>query len=154
MLLLLQVATQAVENPMAVSTDLPAIIATSSISVAIIQWMKNSNLPFLKAFSQESSGLNRLMAWVAALIAGVGIHYHYDPSLGALTITGLTGAAIYSAAVSATKSYGFNWLIYNTAVKNRAADVSAVAGGMPVTPVVGPGVAKAGVEQANEGTKP
>ncbi len=139
---------------MAVSTDLPAIIATSSISVAIIQWMKNSNLPFLKPFSQESSGLNRLMAWVAALIAGVGIHYHYDPNLGALTITGLTGAAIYSAAVSATKSYGFNWLIYNTAIKSRAADVAAVASGVPVTPVVGPGVAKAGVDQAEQGAKP
>lgn len=155
MLLLQAVAQAAVESPMSVSTDLPAIISTSAISVALIQAVKNSQWPMLKAFSQESSGLNRTLSWLAALIAGVGIHYHYDPSLGALTITGLTGPAIYSAGVSAMKSYGFNWLIYNTAVKGRAADVAAVAGGVPVTPVVGPGVVKAGEDAAQgQGQKP
>lgn len=130
-----------------VTTDLPALIATSSITVAIIQWMKNSNRPLLRAFSQQSAGLNRTIAWLASVIAGVGIHYHYDPALGAFTITGLTGSAIYSAVVNACKSYGFNWLIYNTAVKSRAADVSAVAGGVPAQVVVSPGVKEAGKEQ-------
>lgn len=134
-MLLLQIA-----DVMPVTTDLPALISTSSISVAIIQWMKNSDSPLLKAFNQQSSGLNRALSWIISVIAGVGIHYHYDPALGALTITGLTGPALYSAAVNACKSYGFNWLIYNVAVKNRASDVAAVASGTPATVVVSPGV--------------
>lgn len=124
---------------MPVQTDLPAIISSSAISVAIIQAMKNSDWPIFKAITQDSSGLNRFLAWFAAVIAGVGIHWHFDSSLGALTITGLTSQAIMSAAVNACKSYGFNWLIYNTAVKNRAADVAAVRSGVPVTPVASPG---------------
>lgn len=145
-----------VADVMPVSTDLPAIVSTSALSVAIIQWMKNSNLPILRAFSQQSSGLNRTVAWLAAVIAGVGIHSHYDPSLGALTITGLTGHAVYSAAINACKSYGFNWLIYNTAVKSRAADVAAVSQGTggSVVPVATPGVIAAGVEQAHQADKP
>jgi hypothetical protein len=118
MLLLLQAATEPV---MPVSTELPALISTSALSVAIIQWFKNSDLPIFKAFNQQSSGLNRTISWIAALIAGVGIHYHYDSSLGALTITGLTGPALWSAGVNAAKSYAFNWLVYNTAIKGRVA---------------------------------
>jgi hypothetical protein len=147
MLMLLQAA---VDSPMPVSTELPALISTSALSVAIIQWFKNSQLPIFKAFSQDSTGLNRTVAWLAAVIAGIGIHYHYDPALGALTITGLTIPALVSTGVNSAKSYAFNWLIYNTAIKSRAADVSAVASGMPVTPVASPGAVKAGVDQANE----
>ena len=151
MLLLLQAAAQTAQEPMAVSTDLVATVSTSAISVAIIQWMKNSNLPFLKMFSQQSSGLNRAMAWLAALIAGVGIHYQYNPALGALTITGLTFPAIYAAGVSAMKSYGFNWLIYNTSgLKAQSASAAAIASGMPVTPVASPGTVAAGVVKAQE----
>jgi hypothetical protein len=123
---------------MPVSTELPALISTSALSVAIIQWMKNSSLPFLKPFSQQSSGLNRTVAWVAALIAGVGIHYHYDSALGALTITGLTGPAIVSAAINAAKSYSFNWLIYNTAIKGRTTVGQQPEVPVPPTPVEAP----------------
>ncbi len=140
-----------VDNPMPVATELPALISTSALTVSIIQWMKNSNLPIFKAISQESAGLNRALAWLISLAAGIGIHYHYDPALGALTITGLTGSAIIAAAINATKSYGFTWLTYNVAIKSRAADVAAVASGVPVTPVAGPGAVKAGIDAANEG---
>lgn len=118
MMLLLQAVT---EPPMAVSTELPALISTSALSVAIIQWFKNSDLPIFKVFSQDSAGLNRLVSWIAAGIAGVGIHYHYDPALGALTITGLTAATLWATGVATAKSYAFNWLVYNTAIKGRVA---------------------------------
>jgi hypothetical protein len=131
MLLLLQAV---VDTPMPVSTELPALISTSALSVAIIQWMKNSELSILKPFSQQSAGLNRLVAWIAAVIAGVGIHYHYDPSLGALTITGLTATALWSTGVNSAKSYAFNWLIYNTAIKKPA--VTPVPPPVPGAPAV------------------
>jgi len=110
---------QTVTDVMPVSTELPALISTSALSVAIIQWFKNSSLPIFKPFSQDSPGLNRLVAWIAAIISGVGIHYHYDPALGSLTITGLTAATLWSAGIQSAKSYAFNWLIYNTAIKGR-----------------------------------
>lgn len=125
MLLLLQAATDSV---MPVSTELPALITTSALSVAVIQAIKNSNLPIFKAFGPDSVGLNRTLAWLAALIAGVGIHWHYDTSLGSLTVTGLTGPALYSAGVNAAKSYAFNWLIYRGAIRNpqKVAEAAAV----------------------------
>lgn len=120
LMLLLQAAASVPTEPvMPVSTELPALISTSALSVAIIQWMKNSSLGILKPFSQQSTGLNRLVAWLAAVVAGVGIHWHYDPALGALTVTGLTAAALWSTGINSAKSYAFNWLIYNTAVKGR-----------------------------------
>ena len=115
MFMLLQTAT----DVMPVSTELPALISTSALSVAIIQWFKNSNLSIFKAFNQQSTGLNRTVAWLAAIVSGVGIHYHYDPALGSLTITGLTAATLWSAGIQSAKSYAFNWLIYNTAIKGR-----------------------------------
>ena len=114
-MLLLQTAVE-----MPVSTELPALISTSALSVAIIQWMKNSALPGLGFVNHNSAGINRTLAWLAAIISGVGIHYHYDPALGALTITGLTATALLSTGLNSAKSYAFNWLIYNTTLKKSA----------------------------------
>lgn len=108
-----------IPDVMPVSTELPALISTSALSVAIIQWMKNSALPGLGFVNHDSPGVSRTLAWIAALISGVGIHYHYDPALGALTITGLTGTALMSAGLNAAKSYGFNWFVYNLTLKGR-----------------------------------
>jgi hypothetical protein len=102
-----------------VSTELPALISTSALSVAIIQWMKNSALPGLGFINHDSPGMNRTLAWLAAFISGVGIHYHYDPALGALTITGLTLSALVATALQTAKSYGFNWFIYNVTLKGK-----------------------------------
>jgi hypothetical protein len=122
---------------MPVSTELPALISTSALSVAIIQWFKNSDLPIFKAFNQQSSGLNRTVAWLAAIIAGVGIHYQYDASAGSLTITGLTVAALWHTGMDSAKSYAFNWLIYNTAVKGKKnkPEVATTAPAVPVASV-------------------
>ncbi len=141
---------QAVTDIMPVSTELPALISTSAMSVAIIQWLKNTKyVPFM---DQHSAGINRLVGWVSALTSSVDIHYSYDSHLGTLTLTGLTAAAIFHASMDATKSYAFNWLIYNGMVKGRAADVAAVAEALPKKPavVVSPGVAQAGKEMATE----
>ena len=102
-----------------VSTELPALLSTSALTVAIIQWMKNSALPWLGFVNHDSPGVNRTLAWLAAVISGVGIHYKYDPAVGALTITGLTLATVVTAGVSAAKSYGFNWLVYNLTLKGK-----------------------------------
>lgn len=102
-----------------VSTELPALLSTSALTVAIIQWMKNSALPWLGFVNHDTPGVNRTLAWLAAFISGVGIHYKYDPAMGALTITGLTLTTVVTAGVSAAKSYGFNWLVYNLTLKGK-----------------------------------
>lgn len=107
------------QDVMPVSTELPALISTSALSVAIIQWMKNSALPGLGFVNHDSPGVSRALAWLAALISGVGIHYHYDPTVGALTITGLTATALVTMGLNAAKSYGFNWFIYNVTLKGK-----------------------------------
>lgn len=143
-----------VADVMPVSTELPALISTSAMSVAIIQWMKNTKLvPFM---DQHTAGINRLFGWGSAFTSAIGIHYSYDAHLGSLTITGLTLYAIVHACMDATKSYAFNWLIYNGMVKGRAADVAAVAEGIVprAVPVAQPGVIAAGKEQAEQGNKP
>ena len=131
MMLLLQTAVE-----MPVTTELPALISTSALSVAIIQWMKNSALPGLGFVNHNSAGVNRTLAWLAAIISGVGIHYHYDPALGALTITGLTTSALLSTGLNSAKSYAFNWLIYNTTLKKATQTPPPVAVPDKVAPEV------------------
>ncbi len=138
-------------DAMPVSTELPALISTSALSVAIIQWFKNSNLPIFKVFNQQSAGLNRTISWLAAVIAGLGIHYQFDPTVGSLTITGLTAAALWHTGVDSAKSYAFNWLIYNTTLRSRSANVAAVAEGTRAQVVVSPGEKAAGQAIKQEG---
>lgn len=138
-----------ISDVMPVSTELPGLLTTSAMSVAIIQWLKNAKwVPFM---DQHTAGINRAVSWGAAFLAATGLHYNYDPNSGTLTIMNLTAMAIVHAMWDATKSYAFNWLIYNTSgIKTRAADVAAVAEGVPAKKVVGPGVAAAGAEMAAE----
>ncbi len=137
-----------VSDVMPVSTELPALISTSAMSVAIIQWLKNTKwVPFM---DQHTAGINRLVGWGTAFISATGIHYTYDAHVGTLTLTGISAMAIMHAVLDATKSYSFNWLIYNGMVKGRAADVAAVAEGVPAKKVVSPGVAAAAAEMASD----
>ena len=137
----------------AMDNELLSTITASSMAVAIIQWLKNTKLvPFM---NQNSAGLNRFVGWFAAFVSGAGLHYHYEASTGTLTLTGLTAAAIVHTGWDTVQSYAAQWLIYRGIVKQPAADVAAVAQGMPATITVSPGVAKAGLEASitTEGKK-
>ena len=134
---------------MPVTTELPGLLTTSAMSVAVIQWLKNAK--FIPFVTQHSTGINRALGWATALMSATGLHYKYDASNGTLILTGLTLTAIAHASYDTVQSYAFNWLIYNGLVKSRAADVAAVAEGVRTIPVAPPGVVTAGVEQA---TKP
>ena len=138
-----------ISDVMPVTTELPGLITTSAMSVAIIQWLKNTKyLPFI---NQHTTGINRMVGWGTAMLSATGLHYTYDAHSGTLTLTGLTLMTVAHALFDTTKSYAFNWLIYNGMVKSRAADVAAVAEGVRPVPVAQPGVVAAGVEQAQQG---
>ena len=134
--------------PDAMSNELVSTVTASAMSVAVIQWMKNTKLvPFM---DQHSSGLNRFIGWLAALLSATGIHYTFNHDTGTLTLTGLTVMGLTHTAWDTTKSYAFQWLVYRGVVKGPAADVAAVAGGTKAQVVVGPGAKVAGVEAAAE----
>jgi hypothetical protein len=140
-----------ISDVMPVATELPGLITTSAMSVAIIQWLKNTKwVPFI---NQHSAGINRMVGWGSALLSATGLHYTFDAHTGTLTLTGLTLMTIAHAVWDTTKSYAFNWLIYNGMVKGRAADVTAISEGVRAIPVATAGAVKAGVEAAQEGTK-
>lgn len=123
---------------MPVQTELPALITTSAMCVAVIQWLKNTKLvPFM---DQHTAAINRTVAWMAAMISAAGIHYTWDAATATLTITGLHASTIIHAAADVTKNYAFQWLIYKGIVKGPAADVAAVQEGVPVAAVAPAGV--------------
>lgn len=132
----------------AMSNEFLSTITASSMVVAVIQWLKNTKMiPFI---NQHSAKLNRTLSWAAAFISGAGLHYHYEASTGTLVLTGLTAAAFGHAIWDTAQSYALQWLIYKGIVKGPAADVAAVAEGVPVTSVVGPGAVVAGAEAASK----
>lgn len=141
---------------MPVATELPGLITTSAMSVAIIQSMKNSNIPWLQWINQHSSNVNRVVGLVFAFASAMGLHYEWDGAKGTLLITGLTATALLQGFVhvvtDTAKSWSFNWIIYQS-VKGRAADVAALAE-MPgkIKPVVAvpPGVAVDAAEHKAE----
>lgn len=103
-----------IDTPM-LTTELPALLTASSMTVAVIEWMKNTK--FIPFMNQHTAGINRLVAWIAAFCAGTGIHYQFDSHTGTLTLTGLTLTVIGHAAWDTTKSYAFNWMVYRGIVK-------------------------------------
>lgn len=129
-------------------SEVVTTVTASAMSVAVIQWLKNTKLiPFM---DQHTAGLNRFAGWLAAFGSSVGIHWTFDHTAGTLTLTGLTLAAIGHTAWDTTKSYAFQWLVYRGIVKDKAADVAAVAEGMPAQIAVSPGAAQAGISKAKE----
>src|SRR5438105_118318 len=114
---------------MPVSTELPGIISTSALSVAIIQWLKKSKHPSLAFINQHSDNVNIFANIVAAFVSATGLHFTYDSQLGTILLTNLTPAIIRHGVFETARSYAFNWLIYEGIVKKRAADVAAIQEG-------------------------
>lgn len=126
-------------DPGMVTTELPALLTTSAMTVAVIEWLKNTKLvPFM---SQHTAALNRTVAWLAAFCTGTGIHYQFDATAHSLTITGLSLAVIGHAVWDTTKSYAFNWMLYKGIIKPAQATkqvASTLANVMPNAPMVTP----------------
>jgi len=138
-----------ISDVMPVSTELPGLITTSAMTVAIIQWLKNTKLvPFI---DQHSSTLNRVVGWCAAFISAAGLHYTWDASTGTLTLMNIHVASIMHGAADVTKSYAFQWLIYKGIVQAPARDVAAVTEGVPAKVVVPAGAVVAAGEQGPKG---
>jgi len=114
---------QAVEKTQELTKDTNSISTTMVVSAAtayVMQWLKNSAwFPALSAAS--SKWYQRGFALVLAVATSLGIHYSYDATVGALTITGLVGSSLYDHIVDFVKSFVMQQLTYDAAINPRAA---------------------------------
>lgn len=122
MLMLLQAVPP---TAMPVTTELTSVVTAGAISVSIIQWLKNTKLvPFI---NHNSAALNRVVAWIAAFVSAVGLHYTWDSGTGTLTLTGLTATAIGTTLWATIKSYAFQVLIYRGIIDKSGKPVAPPA---------------------------
>ena len=135
-------------DPTMLTTELPALITTGGMAVAIIEWMKNSKVvPFMNA---HTATMNRVVGWIAAFCGATGLHYKFDHTAGILTITGISAAVIGHTIYDTVQNYAFQWLVYKGVVKPATAAVSVaqtLANVAPVAPVVTPIVAATSAEK-------
>jgi len=90
-------------------------LTVSAVVVAAMQWFKNSKyFPWL---TTETAKLNRAVAVILAGAAAVGVHTQF--SGGTLTITGLSVMGILGLAWEWLKSFVYQQLIFQTAVKGN-----------------------------------
>jgi len=105
------------------STLAPAAIV-QAIAVWVLQWLKKSNwFPWL---NQNSATANRVVAFAIALLSAAGITWHYNVTLGTLTVMGLTEQAIWTALAG----FVTNELVY-MGVQIKAASVLAPPAPVP-----------------------
>lgn len=86
----------------------------------IIEKAKQSNLvPWLTVNSERVNGW---VAIVTAGIAAVGVHATFDQTAGVLTITGLTAAGLWNAAMEYARQYMLQQIAYKKLVKPDPAE--------------------------------
>ena len=74
---------------------------------AVVVWglnllKKSAWCPFI---SFESDKLNRLIAVVASILIGLGIHAEFDQAAGILTVTGLTAQGLVHNSLACVESF-------------------------------------------------
>lgn len=98
-------AQGAASDAIAVSnTGIDALVSQAVISAASaygIEALKTAGW-FPLITPATSARAMKIVGAFVALITSLGIHYQFDPTIGALTITGLTVAGI--------KDHGYDWL--------------------------------------------
>ena len=74
---------------------------------AVVVWglnllKKSAWCPFI---SFESDKINRLVAVLAAILVGLGVHAEFDQAAGILTVTGLTIQGLVHNSLACLQSY-------------------------------------------------
>jgi hypothetical protein len=87
-------------------------VATAGLSVAFIQWLKNS--PYFPWVTAEKKRIVRAVALVTAAIGTVGIHYAWNPTARVLSFEIPTLAVLYGAVVHYVTSFVIQELTYQT----------------------------------------
>lgn len=122
------------------STLAPAAIV-QVIAVWVIQWLKGSKaFPFL---SQYTPVLNRALAFIIAMVSAAGITWHYNATLGQVTIMGLTEQAIWTALAGLVTNEVTYMMVQ---IKQQSLSTGRAVGAPPIAePPVVPQAAKPNV---------
>jgi hypothetical protein len=121
------VFAQAAENagaPIAqgTSSEWGGALMWAFFSSSVLEWLKRS--PKLTLFAESTAfWAQRITGVVVAAAAAMGVHYTFDPQAGVLTITGLSVAAIWTAAVETARQFCVQELLYRVAVKDYHASL-------------------------------
>ncbi len=84
--------------------------------VAFIQWLKKSNLPIFSWINAGTGRLNRIVSVVCAAASAQGIGVTWDTEKHALTLTGLTLAAVLGFLWHWIQQFGLQEWIYRSAI--------------------------------------
>jgi hypothetical protein len=104
-------------------------IATAGISVAAINWLKNS--PYFPWITQEKSKVMRAIALLTAAVGTIGIEYTWNPAGRVLSFTIPTFMAMLTGLGVYIKSFVLQELAYQATRKPNLADLAkAVIGAM------------------------
>ena len=98
----------------------PTLITTQVTASAVIVWLlqrlkQSKYFPFITA---ESAKLNRYLAVCASALAAAGIHFNFNHDAGTLVISGLLLSNLLHFAGAWLRSFVFQEIIYQAAVKN------------------------------------
>lgn len=110
-------------------------ITFAGVVVALIQWMKHSR--YFPWFTKEKVKLVRVVSVGLSFLAGLGIHWVWDPQNGSLIVTGLSMTGLAISAWVAIKQFVITEMTYQTvkpssdpAVIEAVAPEAAVAKGI------------------------
>jgi hypothetical protein len=119
-------------------------IGTAGVSVALINWLKNSS--YFPWITQEKSRVMRAVALVTAAIGTIGIAYTWEPTGRVLSFTIPTFGAVLAGASAYIKSFVVQELTYQMTKRPNIADI-AKAVISAINPQAGPVVGAVAVKQ-------
>jgi hypothetical protein len=91
-------------------------VVGSGIAVYALQILKGAKW-FPPISEQSQNHILRIWSAIVAALTALGIAATFDPTVGVLTITGLTITSIQHFAGAWIRSFVFQEIIYRTAVK-------------------------------------
>lgn len=113
-----EVATGAPVPP-ATTNEWGGSLVWAFFSSSGLEWLKRHEK--ISLISQETGyWVQRILGVVVAAAAALGVHYTYDPTAGALTITGLTAVGVWTMVSETLRTWVMQEITYRVAVKEKA----------------------------------
>lgn len=96
------------------------VLLTNQLGIAalvslLIEWAKNSRLPWLGWINHRTALISRLLSMIAAAATAAGLAYTFDG--GVLTVSGITAWSVLLFFYEAAKQFALQEVAYRGAVK-------------------------------------
>lgn len=101
-------------------------LTSAGLSVAVINWIKNS--AYFPWIAKEQTNLLRVVAAVTSAVTAAGIHYTWSPESRQLVFTLPTLAGLWAFGVAWVKSFVVQEITYQATRKKNGNGAKAAAG--------------------------